>query len=101
PRGILDCYFNTVSDDVDEQKAVQGGVTCGFTDGHAKFIKAGDFLGKCPTKLEMVGVTGNFATGYTYMNDCHGMPNTTLNAGNLGIIRPNVNIQYPFWGLGS
>lgn len=101
PRGVIDCYSNTVSTEVDTNKAVQGGLTMGFSDGSAKFIQANAFLAKCPTKQEMVGTSGSVSAGYTYMNDCHGMPNTTLNAGNLGIIRPNTTINYPFWGFGG
>ncbi len=101
PRGLLDCFQNTVSDEVDDKKAVTGGITLAFSDGSAKFTKAGAFLAKCPTKLEMVGVTGGVSAGYTFQNDCHGMPNSGLTAGNLGIKTPNTNIPYPMWGLGG
>ena len=101
PRGVLDCYQNTVSAEVDTNKAVTGGITVGFTDGSAKFMRAGDFLAKSPPKAEMVpGATGPYG-GYTFQNDCHGMPNSGLNTGNLGIKTPVTNIDYPLWGLGG
>ena len=101
PRGVIDCYLSAVSNEVDDRKAVQGGVVLGLSDGHAKFTKAGEFLAKCPTKLEMVGQSGTVSSGYTFQNDCHGMPNTDLNAGNLGIVTPKTNIDYPMWGFGG
>lgn len=102
PRGVIDCYLGTVSDEVDNNKAITGGLTMGFSDGSAKFMKAGAFLAKCPTKLELVHTSSSsVAAGYTYQNDCHGTPNTTLNAGNLGIVHPDTSIDYPFWGFGN
>ncbi len=103
PRGVTDCLANTVSNEVDTKKAVSGGITVGFVDGHAKFMRAGEFLAKSPSKSEMVpGSNPNSASsGYTFQSDCHGMPNGGGTAGNLGMLPPNTSINYPMWGLGN
>ena len=103
PRGVTDCFANTVSAEPDSNKAVTNRVTLGFVDGHAKSMATNEFLAKSPSKAEMVpGSNPNSATsGYTYQNDCHGMPNGGGTAGNLGIPTPNTNIDYPMWGFGS
>lgn len=101
PNGVADCFAGTVSNEVDTNKAVTGGLTLGFSDGSAKFMAAGRFLARSPTKQEMVGASGGATAGYTFQNDCHGMPNGGGTAGNLGILPPNTSIQYPMWGLGG
>lgn len=103
PRGLTDCLSNTVSNEVDTRKSVQGGNTLGFVDGHAKHMRAGEFLAKSPSKSEMIpgANPASAGSGYTYQNDCHGMPNGGGTAGNLGITTPNTNINYPLWGLGN
>lgn len=103
PRGEVDCVLNTVSNEVDMRKSVQGGNTIGFVDGHAKHMRAGEFLAKSPPKSEMIPGANSaaYGSGYTYQNDCHGMPNGSWAAGNLGIQTPNTNINYPLWGLGN
>ena len=103
PRGLTDCLSNTVSNTVDPMKSIQGGNTLGFVDGHAKFMMAGEFLAKSPSKSEMVpgANPSSPASGYTYQNDCHGMPNGGGMAGNLGIGTPITSINYPLWGLGN
>lgn len=103
PRGVTDCLSNTVSNEVDTNKAISGGVTVGFVDGHAKFMRAGEFLAKSPSKSQMVPGSNPAApaSGYTFQNDCHGMPNGGGTAGNLGIQTPVTSIDFPLWGLGN
>ena len=101
PRGVTDCFADTVSNEVDYNKATTGGAVLGFSDGSAKFMQAGKFLANCPTKPELVGVSGGASAGWTYQNDCHGMPNGGGTAGNLGIRTPNTNVNYPMWGFGG
>lgn len=91
---VTDCVNSTNGTEPDGTKIPSGGITCGFTDGSAKFMPAGKFLARTPTKLEYLGVTGSPGAGYTFQNDC-----VFLSVGNLGFIQPNVNIEYPMWGL--
>lgn len=91
-----DCVNSTSGVEPDGSKIASGGITCSFTDGSAKFMQAGKFLAKTPTKLEYLGVSGGPGAGYTFQNDC-----IFLNNGNLGFVQPNVTINYPMWGLGN
>jgi hypothetical protein len=91
---VADCIAGTNGLEPDGAKIASGGITVGFTDGSAKFLSAGNFLAKTPPKLEYLGVTGSHTTGWTFQNDC-----VNLTSGNLGFVQPNVNINYPLWGL--
>lgn len=91
---VNDCVLGTSGTEPDGTKIPSGGITCGFTDGSAKFMPAGRFLSRTPTKLEYLGVTGGPSAGWTYQNDC-----VFLTVGNLGFISPNLRIDYPMWGL--
>ncbi len=93
---VADCIAGTSGTEPDSSKIASGGVSCAFTDGSAKFMPAGRFLSRTPTKLEYLGVTGGSGTGWTFQNDC-----VFLGSGNLGFIQPNVTINYPMWGLGN
>ena len=75
-------------------KIASGGITVGNADGSAKFLAAGKFLARTPTKLEYLGVTGSHTTGWTFQNDC-----VITATGNLGFVQPNIKIDYPMWGL--
>lgn len=73
----------------DERSAFGGGVVVGHADGSAKFYTAARFLAETPTAAEY-GVpnaagAGCGATSGTYR------PGAT----------PNLNINYPFWGLSN
>ncbi|RYG36035.1 prepilin-type N-terminal cleavage/methylation domain-containing protein [bacterium] len=100
PRGVLDCFQNTVSNEVDTRKAVTGGITVAFSDGSAKFMKTGDFLAKSPSKADLIPGSSGAYGGYTYQNDCHGMPGGSAD-GNLGIRTPRTDLDYPLWGFGN
>jgi prepilin-type N-terminal cleavage/methylation domain-containing protein len=89
-----DCVNQTSGTEPDPSKVASGGVTVGRTDGSAKFLAASQFLAKTPTKLQYLGVSGGPGAGWTYQDDC-----TFVTAGNLGFVKPNVNLDYPMWGL--
>jgi hypothetical protein len=91
---VNDCIAGTSGLEPDNAKIPSGGITCGFTDGSAKFMSAGKFLSNTPPKLEYLGVTGGPGAGWTFQNDC-----VYVTAGNLGFVLPNTNINYPMWGL--
>ena len=93
---VTDCVNGTSGTEPDGSKIASGGITCGFTDGSAKFLPAGKFLAKTPTKQEYLGVSGGPSAGYTFQNDC-----VFLTSGNLGFTPPNTTINYPMWGLGG
>lgn len=93
---VADCVAGTSGLEPDGSKIPSGGISCAFTDGSAKFMPAGRFLSRTPTKLEYLGVTGGPSAGWTFQNDC-----VFVTAGNLGFVQPNININYPMWGLGN
>jgi len=93
---VADCVAGTSGLEPDGSKIPSGGISCAFTDGSAKFMPAGRFLSRTPTKLEYLGVTGGPSAGWTYQNDC-----VYVTAGNLGFVQPNTTINYPMWGLGN
>jgi hypothetical protein len=91
-----DCIARTNGLEPDPSKIVAGGIIVGRSDGSAKFMSAGLFLSKTPTKLEVLGLADSGPTsGYTFGNDC------TNPAGNVGIVAINTNIPYPMWGFGG
>lgn len=91
---VEDCIAGTKGTRPDPRKVVSGGLTLGFCDTSAKFMKAEEFLARTPTKKEYLGVTGTHTTGWTFQNDC-----VQANVGNYGFVQPNVEIDYPLWGL--
>jgi prepilin-type N-terminal cleavage/methylation domain-containing protein len=89
-----DCLAQTSGREPDPSKVAANGIVIGRADGSAKFMTAGQFLSKTPTKLEYLGVSGSGTAGYSFGNDC------TNPAGNVGtLIQPNTNLNYPMWGL--
>jgi prepilin-type N-terminal cleavage/methylation domain-containing protein len=101
-----DCINRTAGTNPDLGKMPSGGITVGFTDGHAKFLAAGAFLGKTPSKSEYLGVSAASATaGWTFpFNMECTFSGSGSTSGNLGFVatpgpRPNTNIDYPLWGL--
>ncbi|MBI5707257.1 MAG: prepilin-type N-terminal cleavage/methylation domain-containing protein [Armatimonadetes bacterium] len=91
-----DCIARTSGLEPDISKVAAGGVTVGTADGSARFMTAGKFLSRTPTKLEVLGVADSGPTsGYTFGNDC------TNPSGNVGIVGINTNIPYPMWGFGD
>jgi prepilin-type N-terminal cleavage/methylation domain-containing protein len=108
PRGALDCYADTVVPVVDTSKAVQGGLTVGLVDGSARYYPANRFLAQCPSKrdvLPSLGEDEDPGQGYTFGDDCHGMPNNTTSgaqAANLGVVAGfQPSGSWPMWGLGD
>ncbi|MGV3615390.1 MAG: prepilin-type N-terminal cleavage/methylation domain-containing protein [Fimbriimonas sp.] len=91
---VADCVAQTSGTEPDASKIASGGVTIGRTDGSAKFLGAGQFLAKTPTKLEYLGVSGGPTAGWTFQDDCR-----YVTSGNLGFVKPNTAIEYPMWGL--
>lgn len=89
-----DCIARTSGLEPDGSKIAAGGMAIGRADGSAKFMSAGEFLAKTPTKLEVLGVADSGPTsGYSFGNDCLNPP------GNVGIVGINTNINYPMWGF--
>jgi prepilin-type N-terminal cleavage/methylation domain-containing protein len=98
-----DCINRTNGINADLGKMPSGGITVGYTDGHAKFLAAGAFLGKTPSKSEYLGVSAASPTaGWTFPATMECTFTTT--SGNLGFVAtpgpgPNTNIDYPLWGF--
>lgn len=66
------------------------GVVVGFSDGSAKFLQANDVVRRMPTRQEYRAIPVENQCGFG------------LNAGGVTTYTntPNVDIDYPFWGLG-
>jgi hypothetical protein len=75
---------------IDDVRAPRGGVTIAWADGSAKFLPVGQFLARTPTMAEY-GISGTTGAG-TCM-----FPGGTFRISNI----PNLNIEYPMWGLGQ
>ena len=98
---LADCIARTNGTQVDTSKTPSGGISIGFADGHAKFLNAGDFLAKTPSKSEYLGVNASSPTaGWTFPTNAECALGTT-STGNFGITAPNVTINYPMWALGE
>lgn len=69
---------------LDNARTSAGGFTVGFADGHAKFVKAGELVGKTPTIAE-------YAPGTAMA------PGLATSTQRLASVNPNLN--YPFWGM--
>ena len=93
---VADCVARRLGTEVDVLKAPAGGITIGRADGSAAFLSGEKFLAQTPTKQEYLGVSGGPTAGWTFQNDC-----VAITAGNLGFVKPNININYPMWGLGG
>ncbi len=78
--------MNEISNEPDPRTVFANGIVLGFVDGHAKFYSAGKFLANTPTKAEYGNMDsyGNCGTGSEVMR-----------VSNI----PNLNINYPMWGL--
>lgn len=87
-----DTVVNTSASNVNNARLFAGGVTCGFVDGHAKFVTAGDFLAKTPTAAEYVTTTNDSFGGHC------GIPGAS---GDYTGAAPNMKLNYPFWGLSA
>jgi len=98
---LADCVARTNGTQVDTAKTPSGGISIGFADGHAKFLNAGDFLAKTPSKSEYLGVDPSSPTaGWTFPTNAECALGTT-STGNFGITAPNTTINYPMWALGQ
>jgi prepilin-type N-terminal cleavage/methylation domain-containing protein len=87
-----DCVAGTAGTEPDPIKTTMGQMVVGFADSSAKSLSAGAILAKSPTLAEW-GVTVTFNS----TAQCN-----PTNPGNIGInMRPNINIDYPFWGYGQ
>ncbi|HVL39231.1 MAG TPA: prepilin-type N-terminal cleavage/methylation domain-containing protein [Fimbriimonadaceae bacterium] len=94
--GVADCIARTRGTQPDSAKIAAGGMVLGFADGSAKFMPAGQFLAKTPSKSEYLGADpSSHTSGWTFQNDC------TFTSGNGGFVQPNININYPMWALGG
>lgn len=78
-----------ISNEADPRATFGGGLTIGFMDGHAKNMKAQEFLSKTPTAAEYVvgSLPADRMCGAT--------------SGTLATTDVNTNLDYPFWGLGG
>ena len=81
---------NTSITNINQSRVFAGGTTCGFVDGHAKFITCNDFLAKTPTAAEYAQTTSD-----SFGGRC-GIPGAS---GDWTGTAPNMHINYPFWGL--
>jgi prepilin-type N-terminal cleavage/methylation domain-containing protein len=71
-------------------KDTNGGVVIGFADGSAKWLPTGKFLANTPTNAEYGAMNGTQACGNLGSS-------SAVAAGG----EPNVNVNYPMWGLGQ
>jgi prepilin-type N-terminal cleavage/methylation domain-containing protein len=85
--GSAACTYTTTPD---ERRTTTGGLVIGFADGSAKWLPVGKFLANTPTNSEYLAM------------------NSTQMCGNLGsssavqaAADPNLNLNYPMWGLGQ
>ncbi len=85
--GSAACAYTTTPD---ERRTTAGGLVIGFADGSAKWMPVGKFLANTPTNAE------------------YGAMNATQMCGDLGTSSavaaaadPNLNLNYPMWGLGQ
>lgn len=93
---VVDCINRTSGVEPDPKKISGDGVVLGFADGSAKFVSAGEFLARTPTKRELFGASGSSHTaGWAYGNDCATPP------GNLGFYKIDTTVPYPMWGFGG
>lgn len=77
------------TNDIDATRVFGDGITVGFADGSAKYIKAKQWLANTPTAAQY-GVTLSASAR------C-GISSGTY----FGQPMPNTNLQYPFWALGN
>lgn len=70
------------------------GVVVGHADGSAKFYNVKNVLGKTPTIAEYLPGATIPLTGMG--SNCRSSTNAFR-----GTVQPNLNINYPFWGLGQ
>jgi prepilin-type N-terminal cleavage/methylation domain-containing protein len=81
----------------DEARAAFGGIIVGHADGSAKFYQLGRFLALTPTAAEY-GVPQTPSFGFDTTNtNLRGWRGGTTTLGAM----PNLNVQYPLWGLGQ
>jgi prepilin-type N-terminal cleavage/methylation domain-containing protein len=77
--------MNEISREADAKTTFAGGVVLGMADGSAKFYQAAKFLGATPTAAEYSPLDTYYACG--------------TSAEVMRPVTPNVNINYPLWGL--
>ena len=82
------CQAGTLSES-DPRTVFSDGVILGMVDGSAKFMKTQAFLGKTPTTEELGG-----ASTYDAFMDCGKASDSPR-----GASAPNLNLNYPLWGL--
>ncbi len=81
------CPGTVAGGTIDSTAIVNEGMTVGFADGHAKFVKVGKIIADTPTIAE-------YSPGTT--NNCF-IASSTQRLGTT----VNLTINYPFWGLGN
>lgn len=79
------CPGTVAGGTIDTTAIVNEGMTVGFADGHAKFVKVNKMIADTPTIAEYSPGTAN---------NCF-IASSTQRLGNA----VNLNINYPFWGL--
>jgi prepilin-type N-terminal cleavage/methylation domain-containing protein len=83
--------------EADEARAAFTGIIVGHADGSAKFYPYGKFVAATPTAAEY-GVSATPAFGInTASGTLRGFTGGTIGLG----AQPNLNINYPLWGLGQ
>jgi prepilin-type N-terminal cleavage/methylation domain-containing protein len=95
-----DCVNRMAGTEPDGSKMPSLGITVGFCDGHSKFLPAGKFLAMTPSKSEYLGADPESPTsGWSFPLGVECSFNDRR--GNYGFSsKPNLAIDYPFWGLG-
>ena len=83
--------MNEISSEPDTRSTIGGGLTLGFTDGHAKFYSAGKFLSETPTYAEYI------VGGSVPSSRMCGISSGTF-AWDADV---DLTVDYPMWGLGN
>jgi hypothetical protein len=90
-------YPGAIGTAPDEARAAFNGIIVGHADGSAKFYPVGKFLANTPTAAEF-GVPVSPAFGIqTAASGLRGFTGGTIGFG----VNPNLNVNYPMWGLGQ
>jgi prepilin-type N-terminal cleavage/methylation domain-containing protein len=90
-------YPGAINTAPDEARAAFNGIIVGHADGSAKFYPVGKFLANTPTAAEY-GVAVSPAFGFnTAAGSLRGFTGGTIGLG----ANPNLNVNYPMWGLGQ
>jgi prepilin-type N-terminal cleavage/methylation domain-containing protein len=89
------CTTNNTPDPIGS--GPHGGVVVGHADGSAKFYQTNKLLGMTPTNAEYI--PGAAWPASSFSSNCRRSTSAYVYTGGPAI--PNMNINYPFWGLGQ